>query len=66
MDGQEASPANQQQVNGDDQKQNLTDSRRKYPKDTKDRKSEWLAMEQHKKDVNEEISRNENEIRTIK
>lgn len=43
-----------------------TEIRRKYPKDIKDRKSEWVALEHHKKDVSDEIKKNEMDIRNIK
>lgn len=43
-----------------------SEMRRRYPIDVQNKKNEWIAIEKHKKEINDEISRNENEIKRLK
>lgn len=46
----------------DYQNSNADNLRRKYPKDKQGAKSEWLGMEQHMAEINDDLRRNEQEI----
>jgi hypothetical protein len=43
-----------------------TDARRKYPVDNTNKKSEWIGVEKHLSEVNDEIRKNEVEIHRLR
>lgn len=45
---------------------NFTDARRKYPLNTIGHKSEWVAMVHHQQEINDDLTKNERDIRQLR